>query len=197
MRFVGLLVPLALSLVAEPTASGKDSSSQRVVLHIPARAQASGAPAAGWCGETAIQEALLYYGRRVSQRRINRAGRPSHPDLYWGDIPRALRALGVRYQRWSRGNLRAFFAWIRSQLSRGRPLLAGVKIYPTEHPRWGLDHMVLIVGYDRRGLFINTTWGTRVHRTWAQLSSRARGFAFANRYRRYHAFAIEGVAKRR
>ena len=35
-----------------------------------------------------------------------------------------------------------------------------MKIYPTAHPEWGLDHFVLAVGLDARGLTVNTTWGS-------------------------------------
>ena len=61
-----------------------------LVLTIPARSQAPESPPAGWCGETAIQEGLLFLGRSVPQSAINRAGRPVHPDLYATEIPTAL-----------------------------------------------------------------------------------------------------------
>ena len=52
-------------------------------------------------------------------------------------------------------------AWVKSALDEGVPVLAGVKILPTEHPDWGLDHFVLVVGHGDDGLLVNTTWGTR------------------------------------
>jgi hypothetical protein len=172
------------------------AEAEAVRLEIPARSQAAESPKAGWCGETAIQEALLYHGAWVPQRRINRAGEPRNPDLYWSDIPRALRRLGVRFETWSgRGDQASFTRWVRDQLRRGRPVLAGVKLYPTEHPSWGLDHMVLIVGVDGDGgMRINTTWGYPIRRSAAELGSKRRGTSLANRYGRHFAHAIVGPA---
>jgi hypothetical protein len=133
-----------------------------LVLPIPAREQAAEAPPSGWCGETAIQEGLLYLGVWTPQRLINIAGHPLHPDLYSPEIPVALSELGVRYTFYSRARgYDSFAQWVRSALEEGDPVLAGVKILPTEHPEWGLDHFVLIVGHGKRGLLVNTTWGTR------------------------------------
>jgi hypothetical protein len=165
------------------------------VLDIPARKRAPESPAAGWCAETAIQEAMLYYGARASQRDINRAGAPQHPDLYWGDIPRALSALGVERRAWRGGGGQpAFTSWIRTQIQHGKPVLAGVKLQPTEHPEWGLDHMVLIVGYDDEALHINTTWGRRERRTHLELAG-LEGISFNNGSGHFFAFAIDGVRR--
>jgi hypothetical protein len=136
-----------------------------LVLPIPARLQASGSPSSGWCGETAIQEGLLHAGAWVPQRLINRAGRPAHPDLYSSEIPGALEHLGVRYTFYSprsRG-FEAFATWMRAALQAGEPVVAGVKIQPIQHPEWGLDHFVLVVGHGPKGFLVNTTWG---YRTW-------------------------------
>lgn len=186
---MGLVLACATSAAAETT----------VELDIPARNQASDSPQQGWCAETAIQEAMLHYGAWVPQRRINRAGEPRNPDLYWGDIPAALRALGVRSETWSgRGGQRAFTRWVRAHLRRGHPVIAGVKLYPTEHPRWGLDHIVLIVGVDDDGgMRINTTWGYRTHRSAAELASTRKGMSLANRYGRQFAHALTGLARSR
>lgn len=134
-----------------------------VVLPIEARAHAPEAPPAGWCGETAIQEALLHLGIWAPQSSINRAGKPTHPDLYSPDMPVALDAFGVQYT-WFAGRGRgyaAFAAFAREAVDAGDPVLAGVKLLPTQHPEWGLDHFVLVVGHGRRGLLVNTTWGRR------------------------------------
>ena len=56
-----------------------------------------------------------------------------------------------------------FARWAREAIDEGDPVLAGVKIVPTAHPEWGLDHFVLVVGHGSRGLLVNTTWG---HRAW-------------------------------
>lgn len=150
---------IATAAATPPAAITDDAA---LVLPIPARAQAPGAPPSGWCGETAIQEALLHFGVWAPQRFINRAGRPVHPDLYSSEIPVALTELGARFvtYRGARG-FDAYAAWVRAALDAGDPVLAGLKILPTQHPEWGLDHFVLVIGHGRRGLLVNTTWGKR------------------------------------
>lgn len=184
-----------------PTGSGQSAAPSGkqpdLLLAIPARDHAPERPEAGWCAETALQEALLYYGAFVPQRVINRAGEPTHPDLYWSDVPVAMKSLGLRYRRYSNksngDNMSAFLDWIEAQLDAGRPVIAGVKIHPTEHPEWGLDHMVLVVGHDRgQALYINTTWGYRKRFTRAELATSAHGIAFHNGRGRYFAYAILG-----
>jgi hypothetical protein len=157
---------------AAPLGTSPPGTSPPVVLPIPPRDHAREAPPEGWCGETAIQEGLLHVGIWAPQRLINKVGKPAHPDLYSNDIPVALTDLGVRYTFYPGGRgFDAFAAWIRAALEAGDPVLAGVKILPTKHPEWGLDHFVLVVGYGRDGvaelsrdrLLVNTTWG---HREW-------------------------------
>ncbi len=131
------------------------------VLPIADREQAPESPPSGWCGETAIQEALLYFGVTLSQKSIHDAGNAKHPDLYSTEIPTALRNLHVRFTMYApktRG-FASYTKWVRAAIDQGDPVLAGVKILPTEHPTWGLDHFVLIVGYGPNGLLVNTTWG--------------------------------------
>lgn len=161
---LGLVVTVSAGAPAAPApaASSDPATEAALVLPIPARAQAPEAPSAGWCGETAIQEGLLHLGVWAPQRLINKAGRPVHPDLYASEIPVALSELGVRYTLYSGGRgFEAYGRWVRSALEAGDPVLAGVKILPTEHPEWGLDHFVLVVGHGRKGLLVNTTWGSR------------------------------------
>ena len=142
-----------------------ESSSATVTtaaLPIPARSHAPAAPPEGWCGETAIQEGLLTLGVWAPQRFINTAGKPVHPDLYSSDIPVALTALGVRYAVYGGGKgFEAFARWASKAVDEGDPVIAGVKILPTQHPEWGLDHFVLVVGHGDEGLLVNTTWGSR------------------------------------
>jgi len=147
-----------------------------VVLPITPREHAREAPPEGWCGETAIQEGLLHLGVWAPQRLINKVGKPAHPDLYSTDIPVALTDLGVRYTFYPGGRgFDAFAAWIRAALDAGDPVLAGVKILPTKHPEWGLDHFVLVVGYGNDRLLVNTTWG---HREWVS-DTTTPGLSFA------------------
>jgi hypothetical protein len=168
-----------------------------LTLPIPPRQHAREAPPEGWCGETAIQEGLLHLGVWAPQRLINKVGRPAHPDLYSTDIPVALTDLGVRFTFYPGGRgFDAFAAWIRAALDAGDPVLAGVKILPTKHPEWGLDHFVLVVGYgggkeagpDR--LLVNTTWG---HREWVS-DTTTPGLSFA---KAGYAIRLSGVAMTR
>jgi hypothetical protein len=145
-------------------AEAGDPEGASFVLPIPARAQSPESPPSGWCGETAIQEGLLHLGVWGPQRLIHRAGHPAHPDLYSPEMPVALSELGVRFSMYSgaRG-FEPFARWARAAIVEGDPVIAGVKILPTEHPEWGLDHFVLVVGHGPKGLLVNTTWG---HRAW-------------------------------
>jgi hypothetical protein len=47
-------------------------------------------PESGWRGEAAIQMAMSHYGVYVSQKAINRVGKPEHPDLYANTSLRSL-----------------------------------------------------------------------------------------------------------
>jgi hypothetical protein len=157
--------PANSSAVADAVASTPDPGAEAdAVLPIPDRPQDANAPESGWCGETAIQEGLLYYGASVSQAAINAAGKPRHPDLYSYEIPVALGALGARFvwfQPKQDGGFAELTAFVKDAVDAGKPVLAGVKILPTKHPEWGLDHFVLVVGYGPKGLLVNTTWGRR------------------------------------
>lgn len=156
----------ASSIETSSVDEAPDDDAVILSLPIPPRKQAQNAPDEGWCGETAVQEALLHLGAYVPQSIIHRAGKPKHPDLYADEIPVALAALGVQTstyvaEKGKAGDWTAFSSWIRAALDEGDPVLAGVKIFPTEHPNWGLDHFVLVIGYGNKGLWVNTTWGTR------------------------------------
>lgn len=165
-----------------------------LTLDIPARDQAPERPDEGWCAETAIQEAILFHSDElVPQADINAAGKPRNPDLYWSDVPIAMRALDLRYTKYTGGNkLDTFLIWVRERIRAGHPVIAGVKLYPTSFPQWGLDHIVLIVGFEDDALVINTTWGTRQTRSIAELTQTEEGISLANRYGDFFAYAIEG-----
>jgi hypothetical protein len=157
-----LSIAVLLVLASLPSRATADPAEAEALLPIAARSQAAESPRAGWCGETAIQEALLHVGAWAPQRAINRAGKPVHPDLYAQDIPVALTELGVRYAVYTQGKgFEPFARWVRVALEQGDPVLVGVKILPTQHPEWGLDHFVLAVGHGTKGLLVNTTWGSR------------------------------------
>ncbi|MGA2065935.1 MAG: hypothetical protein ABSG86_13260 [Thermoguttaceae bacterium] len=71
------------------------TNAKAISLEIPDTGQEQRRPQSGWCGEAAIQMALSYYGAYASQKAINRAGKPEHPDLDAPEIPRAMRNMGL------------------------------------------------------------------------------------------------------
>ncbi len=120
-------------------------------------------------------------------------GKPEHPDLYEGEIPVAIRNVGLEATRWRGDGLDAYLKWLRSELAAGHPVLVGAKIYPTEHPEWALDHFMLAVGFTEEALTYNTTWGRPQTKTFAQLSTQGRGISFANRFGSYCGHAVTGM----
>ena len=182
---------------AETVPETATRNGKAVRLNIPDRKQAPGRPASGWCGETAIQEALLFHGAFFPQKAINKAGNPRHPDLYARDIPVALKNLraDVAYWRAGRCEFSKFLAWMQQQITKGHPVLTGVKINPTRHPSWGLDHFVLAVGFDDKSLTLNTTWGKQETLARKQLLSTQKGLSFKNRYNSYYGICIRGLAR--
>jgi hypothetical protein len=166
-------------------------------LNVPDRPQAPGSPRSGWCGECAIQQTLLFHGAYFSQQDINRAGSPRHPDLYASEIRPAYRRLGARIESGPRGaDLPAFLAWIRRCIERGWPVFVGMKVHPTAHPEWMLDHFTVVSGARPAGLVINTTWNRQVELSDARLASEKKGLSFQNRFRRYFGIAVRGFEGR-
>jgi hypothetical protein len=155
-------------------------SSSDLVLPIPDRPQHPQSPPSGWCGETAIQEALLHFGIWAPQSKIHKSGNPKHPDLYSDEIPTALAGLGVSFAVYpaKEKGFAPYRAWVREGLERGQPTVAGVKILPTAHPDWGLDHFVLAVGEGKKGLLVNTTWDQQ---QWAD-DKATKGISFAGAF---------------
>jgi len=151
----------------------------------------------GWCGEACLEMAIAYYGVDITQREINEAAVDRTPGLIEENIDQAMDSLGVTYMVWNDevSDLGLFFEWIREGLRRGHPVLVGTKIYPDEHPRWYVDHFVLVVGYDERGLIMNTQLDLdgKIHVSYAQLGSRNDGYSFASRHETYFGREITGV----
>ena len=79
-------------------------SGSEILLDIPDIGQEKRRPKEGWCGESSIQMAArpTTAAYTSSQKAINRAGKPAHPDLYEEDIPVAMTGLGMEYKTWHR-----------------------------------------------------------------------------------------------
>lgn len=189
-------------LQVTPTAriapGGPLCADKSIHLDIPDRDEDENAPEEGWCGETSIQMALEYYGKKVSQQAINLAGKPQHPDLWEDDINVALDALSVKYEGWDehRWDVDGFLHWIAGQLQAGYPVLLGVKIYPDEHPNWEVDHFVLVVGCDEEGIIINTNNAGegQVHVTYDELTTNFEdSYSLINRQKYLFGRAIKGI----
>jgi hypothetical protein len=189
----GLLDPRA-TIPAEDVPESVVRKDKSVCLSIADRPSAPGCPPEGWCGESAIQQALMYFGAYLPQKAINAAGRPRHPDLYAEEIPAAVKALGMGAAPCIRENrdYAAYAAWLRAQLDAGRPVIIGMKINPTEHPEWGLDHFLLAVGHTDDSLIFNTTWKKQRTATFKDLGTAEPDLSFKSRYNSYYGVAVTG-----
>lgn len=164
-----------------------------VLLPIPDRQWAEGAPDEGWCGETSIQMAALHYGAWVPQPVINSLGRPTHVDLWEEDVPTALEQLGLSYERSHAASRDEFVGWIITQVRLGHPVIVGAKIFPTDHPDWDVDHLMPIVGFSPRGLVFNTNLEPGQEEVpWAALGG-PQGISFAGPTGKFYGYAVSGL----
>jgi hypothetical protein len=195
-RWVLRVMSVVLLISAVPVAAG-----DVVLLDIPDRYwdPKRDDNGEGWCGETCLEMAMAYYEIDITQREINRAAVDRTPGLTEENIDQAMNALGVTYTIWNdeEPDLELFLEWIREGLRRGHPVLVGAKIYPDEHPRWYVDHFVLVAGFDERGLIMNTQLDLdgKIHVSYAQLMSRNDGYSFTSRHNTYFGREITGVEK--
>jgi len=144
-----------------PATIDRSATAKKHLLNIPDRKHAMNRPkGVGWCGESATQGALLFHGAYFFQKAINQAGKPQHGDLYANEIPTALRNLGMDIQAWPWRTVKMplFTQWLRGRIASSVPVVTGMKIYPTKHPSWGLDHFVLAIGFQGDSVVFNTTW---------------------------------------
>lgn len=125
------------------------------LLPIADRRWDPGAPPEGWCGEVSLQLAAGWYGAWVSQAKVNALGQPKTPDLWEHDVPTALRALRMRFERGPKSRAR-LLTWVVEQLRKERPVVLGLKLVPSQHPEWHVDHLVLAVGHSPEGLIVDT-----------------------------------------
>jgi hypothetical protein len=200
-----------------PSPAVPDPAQKSYSLHIPDRRWVPEAPKEGWCGETSIQMAALHFGAYLPQSMINAAGNPGHPDLWEYDISAALDALSLSYEQWAppvqrpspldapdafknitvatfRKDIPLLIRWIKYQVSEGYPVVIGTKIYPTDNPEWIVDHIMLVEGYTKNGLIIDTNSDDgQVVSTEKELASQ-KNYSFVNYANKYYAFAVKGFS---
>ncbi len=190
LLFTQLLTAGSFALQKRAMSAVPMPSSGEIRLDIHNIGQEKRRPKEGWCGESSIQMALAYYGAYVSQKAINRAGKPAHPDLYEEDIAAAMNGLGMEYKACQNVGLQPFVKWVRGELAAGHPVLLGVKIYPTGHPESNVDHFVLATGCTEDSLTLNTTWGKQELRSIALLSSKEKGMSLINGINTFFGYSI-------
>jgi hypothetical protein len=128
-------------------------------LDIPARQQwcyAASCPHSGYCGETAFQSSLLYYGNYVSQELVryadNKACTSSQKltgecQLLVGvnDVTAATN-LKLKYTKSYGASSTTFLSWIKTSLDLGYPVTAGFYVAGNKDPDY--DHIMIIIGYE-------------------------------------------------
>lgn len=166
-----------------------------VTLPIADRPWAPGAPPEGWCGEASIQMAALHFGTWVPQAEANRLGAPKTPDLWEHDVPTALTALGLEFERGPTRNVDALYGWTVKQLRAGHPVILGLKFVESRHADWDVDHLVLVTGFTPDGLRLNTNQGEGdVRAGWKTLAAPegVGGYTLHNATGATWAFAVKG-----
>lgn len=190
MRTLGVLLLLTVT-----ACQCKKSEPDSVLLPIPDRQWAEGAPDEGWCGETSIQMIALHYGAWVPQPVVNTLGRSTHVDLWEEDIPTALDKLGLEFERSQSSDREEFLGWIISHLRRGHPVIVGAKLFPTDHPEWDVDHLMPVVGFSPLGLTFNTNLENgQVEVPFAALGG-TQGISFASPTGKLYGFAVLGFGE--
>ena len=101
--------------------------------------------------------------------------------------------LGMEYNACQDDGLQPFVKWVRGEVAAGHPVLLGVKIYPTGHPEWNVDHFVLATGCTESSLTLNTTWGKQESRSIALLSSKEKGMSLINSIHTFFGYSITGL----
>jgi hypothetical protein len=155
-----LRVLLSVLVLAACTRSSFSPPRDSVLLPIPDRQWAKGAPPEGWCGEVSVQMVALYYGAWLPQVVVNRVAHPKHVDVWEDELPATLTSLGLRFEPWTGRDEGALLSWTVDSLRAGQPVILGVKLLPTEHPDWQVDHLMPAVGFSPTKLVFNTNLGS-------------------------------------
>ena len=151
-----------------------------------------------YCAEVCIQEALMYYGMNLSQDDINKAGGKDNSSGLENreQITQALNNLGANFETWyfTQGqdmNYSEYLDFLKSKLSQGFPVLAGVKINPTKHPEWINDHYILLAGFTDDSFIYNSP-SERETMTFADFENSGH-YMLTNNYRIFFGVAFKGI----
>jgi len=118
----------------------------------------------GYCGETSLISAGLYYGQYVSQydaRALGTSAKPKnsqvHHQLLLGDsnFSKSATALRLNYRQYSSINSRQFLKWVKKGVISGYPVIIGVfnnekYFYDSTRRTAGdpeYDHIVPVIGW--------------------------------------------------
>lgn len=174
--------------------------SDSVELPIQDREWDAKAPPEGWCGEACLQMAGLHYGVWIPQKLANEKGKPKTPDLWEHDLPVAMNGLGMSFETVSKESTPVqVLEWTVKSLRKGTPVILGVKLTPTKHPDWDVDHLVLAVGFSPDGLLVNTNLEGQKRLAWNGLIAKegASGYSLVNDKKVSWGFAVQGVRAER
>jgi hypothetical protein len=123
-----------------------------VVIDIPPRVQWENNY--GYCGETALISAGLFYGQSLSQytvRSLASGGMAQGniaSQLLIGTTQNAATAaqkLGLNYLEKETTDNGVFYAWVKNQVALGHPVFIGISVPPMK-PENEYDHIVPVVG---------------------------------------------------
>ncbi|MFT3713425.1 MAG: hypothetical protein QM817_37690 [Archangium sp.] len=196
MRTFLLCLGLSLSACPKPPPPATFTApTDSVELPIPDREWDEKAPPEGWCGETCIQMAALHYGAWVPQAAANKAGHPKTPDLWEQDLPVAMNALGMTFESAPREGTVRMLEWTVKSLRKGTPVIIGVKLVPSKHPDWEVDHLVLAVGFSPEGLLVNSNLEGQQRLAWNALLTKegSKQYSLVNDKGTTWGFAVTGI----
>ncbi|KQC15028.1 MAG: hypothetical protein APR63_04500 [Desulfuromonas sp. SDB] len=178
-----------------------EMSDQHIILNLlPPRYQL--AIEEGSCGEACLWSILHALGNEVTQIEINHAGGFPGRGLHTDELFLALDNYQAAYRDLSKSvlssdsidNLNRYreflYRDIIDRVSKGIPVLLGVKIYPTQFEQWPLDHFILLVGYDQDNQqLIYNDFNNRNRINPEKLLNREQGYSLVNDF--HWVFAIE------
>jgi hypothetical protein len=169
---------------------------ETVLLNIPPR----GYDSIDYCGELVVQEALLYFGKFVHQRDINRQGGKGggHVGLFGNEIETALINMGIEYNVWRLSDVsyEEYLEFLKNKLAQNHPILVGVKTSKTGHPEWYADHFILLKGYNKNSFIFNSPEEERI-RSFELFQygnpGDGNGFTLTNSYNIYFGIEFIGI----